>query len=273
MTDTPYQLAFIGAGNMAEAIARAAVEHLILDPAQVIAADPSPQRRQAFVDRGIAVTDSNAEAIAAADQVLLAVKPQVMPDAARDLAYHGRPQQVVISIMAGVTCAKLAAAVGRPTRIVRVMPNTPLMVGYGMAGIALGPDASPGDDDLAMTLFSAGASKAIRVDESLMDAITAVSGSGPAYAFYLAEAMEAAAHELGLADHARTLVAQTLLGAAKLLEQSGENSGGPADLRRKVTSPGGTTEAACNHLDQTGVMQHIIDALKAAEARSKELGQ
>lgn len=270
MPESQYQLAFIGAGNMAEAIARAAVEHLVLEPSQIVAADPSPQRRQAFVDLGLAVTDSNAEAIASAEQVLLAVKPQVMPDAARDLAYHGRPEQVVISILAGITCAKFAAAVGRLTRVVRVMPNTPLMVGYGMAGIATGPDAQPGDDDLALRLFSAGASKAIRVDEPLIDAITAVSGSGPAYAFYLAEAMEAAADQLGLGDHARTLVVQTLLGAAWLLDESGEPA---ADLRRKVTSPGGTTEAACNHLDQTGVMQHITQALHAAEQRSKELGQ
>ena len=269
MTESTYQLAFIGAGNMAEAIARAAIDHLVLEPSQMIAADPSPERRQAFMNLGLAVTDSNAEAIAAADAVLLAVKPQVMSDAARDLAYHGHADQVVISIMAGISTEKLTNAIGRPTRVVRVMPNTPLMAGLGMAGVASGADTQPGDDELAMKLLSAGGSKAIRVEETLIDAITAVSGSGPAYLFYLAEAMEQAADGLGLGDHARTLVAQTLLGAAKLLAESDEP---PTELRRKVTSPGGTTEAACNHLDATSVSQHIVEALKAAEARGRELG-
>src|SRR5690606_36198081 len=139
-------------------------------------------------------------------QVLLAVKPQVMAQAAAELAAHGRADQVVISIMAGIGSGKLAAAVGRPTRVVRVMPNTPMMVGLGMAGIALGGDAKPGDDALAMDLFSAGRSRAIRVAEKDLDAITAVSGSGPAYLCYLAEAMEKAARELGLAQHARLLI-------------------------------------------------------------------
>ncbi|NBC11181.1 MAG: pyrroline-5-carboxylate reductase [Planctomycetes bacterium] len=269
MPDTPYQLAFIGAGNMAEAIARAAIDHLVFDPAQLVAADPSPQRRQVFLDLGVAVTDSNAEAIDQAASVLLAVKPQVMADAARDLAYHGRPDQVVITILAGITCAKLGGAIGRPARLVRVMPNTPMMIGRGMAGIALGPEARPGDDALALRLFSAGSSQAIRVEEDQLDAITAVSGSGPAYLFYLAEAMEQAAADLGLADHAQTLVTQTLLGATELLAQSRDPA---ATLRRKVMSPGGTTEAACQHLDGQQVKQAIIDALAAAERRSKALG-
>jgi len=254
---------------MAEAIARAAIDHVIFDPAQLIAADPSPQRRQVFLDLGVAVTDSNAEAIDQAASALLAVKPQAMAEAARDLSYHGRADQVVISIMAGITCAKLGGAIGRPTRLVRVMPNTPMMIGRGMAGIALGPDARPGDDELALKLFSAGGSKAIRVEEAQLDAITAVSGSGPAYLFYLAEAMEQAAADLGLADHARTLVTQTLLGATELLAGSDDPA---AELRRKVMSPGGTTEAACRHLDRQQVKASLIDALKAAERRSKELG-
>jgi len=269
MSEFKYQLAFIGAGNMAEAIARAAIDHLIFDPAQLIAADPSPPRRQVFLDLGVAVTDSNAEAIDQSASVLLAVKPQAMAEPARDLSYHGRADQIVISIMAGITCAKLGGAIGRPTRLVRVMPNTPMMIGRGMAGVALGPDAQAGDDELALKLLSAGGSKAIRVDEAQLDAITAVSGSGPAYLFYLAEAMEQAAADLGLADHARTLVTQTLLGATELLAASDDTA---AALRRKVMSPGGTTEAACRHLDQQQVKQAILNALQAAERRSKELG-
>ncbi|MEM9296729.1 MAG: pyrroline-5-carboxylate reductase dimerization domain-containing protein [Planctomycetota bacterium] len=157
--------------------------------------------------------------------------------------------------------------VGRPFRLVRVMPNTPVMAGQGMSAIALGPHAKPGDDDLALRLFQAGG-KAIRVNEADLDAVTAVSGSGPAYAFYLAEAIEQAAAELGLPDHARLLASQTLLGAATLLAQSGED---PADLRQRVTSPGGTTAAAIQSLDDDNVKNLIAKAVRAACDRSIEL--
>jgi pyrroline-5-carboxylate reductase len=143
------------------------------------------------------------------------------------------------------------------------------MVGHGMAGISLGKDARPGDEALTLKLFLAGG-EAIMVDESQLDAITAVSGSGPAYVFYLAEAMERAARELGLTDNASLLVRQTIFGAAHLLATSGEP---PAELRRKVTSPGGTTEAATKHMDGNKTIDVIVNAMKAAEKRSKELGQ
>jgi pyrroline-5-carboxylate reductase len=265
----PHTLGFIGAGNMAEAIARAAIDHGVLRPGDMIACDPTEARRAVFTSMGIATTADNAAVVAGSAQVLLAVKPQVMAQAATDVSRHGTAEQVVISIMAGVTTAKLADAIGHPTRIVRVMPNTPMMVGLGMAGVSLGPGAQPGDDDLAMRLFSAGGSRAIRVDEAHLDAITAVSGSGPAYLFYLAEAMERAAGEMGLGEHARELVAQTLLGAATLLSRSGES---PTELRRKVTSPGGTTEAAIRTLDGSDARDLVVRALHAAEHRSRELG-
>ncbi|MEM1210388.1 MAG: pyrroline-5-carboxylate reductase [Planctomycetota bacterium] len=276
MTDLPHTLAFIGAGHMAEAIARAAIDHGVLSVDRLIASDPTPERRAVFAELGIATTDDNAAAVASAEHVLLATKPQAITAAggalARQFGDALRDGQIVITIMAGITTARLAAALGKPADavpIVRVMPNTPMLVGRGMAGVALGAGAKLGDDDLAMRLFSAGESLAIRVDEPHLDAITAVSGSGPAYLFYLAEAMTQAAHDLGLAEHADTLVAQTLLGAAELLAQSEHP---PAELRRRVTSPGGTTEAAINHLDSKTAHDAIVDALKAAEARSKELG-
>ncbi|MEM0915617.1 MAG: pyrroline-5-carboxylate reductase [Planctomycetota bacterium] len=280
MPDLPHTLAFIGAGHMAEAIARAAIDHGVVPVDRLIAADPSAERRAVFAELGVATTDDNAVAVASAEQVLIATKPQAVTAAdgafARQFGDAIRDGQVLITIMAGITTAKLADALGKPAQgpgappIVRVMPNTPMLVGRGMAGVALGPGAKPGDDGLAMRLFSAGDSLAIRVDEPHLDAITAVSGSGPAYLFYLAEAMTKAAHDLGLAEHADTLVAQTLLGAAELLADSEHP---PAELRRRVTSPGGTTEAAINHLDSKTSHGAIVDALKAAEARSKELGQ
>lgn len=262
------QLGFLGAGNMAEAIAAAAISKSILSPQSMIASDPNDARRDVFAAMGITATTDNAEVVSQSEQIMLAVKPQVMPEAAADLASGINDEQIVISIMAGIGTAKLASTVGRSLRIVRVMPNTPLMVGYGMAGIALGEHAREGDDELAMRIFQAGG-EAVRVDESLVDAITAVSGSGPAYVFYLAEAMAEAAAKLGLAEHASLLVQQTIIGAAKLLCQSSDT---PAELRRKVSSPGGTTAAAINHMEENGARKAIVEAIEAAQRRAVELG-
>ena len=263
-----YTLGFIGAGNMAEAIARGAATQGVIEAGRMIAADPTPARRDVFASFGVATATENAQVIRESQTVMLAVKPQTLPALGPVLAQL-TDQQVVISIMAGLGSAKIAAAAGKPLRIVRVMPNTPLMVGQGMAGIALGQGAQPGDDELAMQLFGA-CGQAVRVDEAELDAVTAVSGSGPAYLFYLAEAMQQAADALGLSAHARTLVNQTLLGSATLLADSTDT---PAELRRKVTSPGGTTAAAIAHLDQHHVRDTIAAALAAARDRSVELGK
>lgn len=262
-----YQLGFLGAGNMAEAIARAAIDRAGIPAGQVIASDPNAERRAIFSGFGATAVESSAAVIAEAEAIVLAIKPQTLPQIAPLLAAL-REDQVVISIMAGIRSEKIQAAAGKPLRVVRVMPNTPVLVGKGMAGIALGEHARPGDEALALQLFQA-AGEAVMVQEAQIDAITAISGSGPAYLFYLAEAMERAAEAMGLGEHARLLVAQTLQGSADLLAQSGE---APQDLRRKVTSPGGTTEAACRHLDQQQVAEHILAALQAAERRSCELG-
>ena len=264
-----YELGFLGAGNMAEAIARAAIEQNIVDAGRIIASDPESPRRDVFAGLGIAVTDDNAEVIAQSGHVMLAVKPQTVPKIAEQLAALDAQRQIVISIMAGIGTTKIEQAIGGPARVVRVMPNTPLMVGGGMAGIALGEHAKAGDEALAMKLFGA-AGRAVMVGEADIDAITAVSGSGPAYVFYLAEAMVAAATDLGLGSHAAELVEQTVLGAAQLLAGSDDP---PAELRRKVTSPGGTTEAAIKHLEGNKTREVIVNAIKAAQARSIELGK
>lgn len=261
-----YELGFIGAGNMAEAIAKAAIDRGVVPAERMVAADPSDARRGVFEAMGVRTVADNAAVIASSQQVLLAVKPQMFASVAASLVnFPG----VLVSIMAGITTAKMEAALGGPARIVRVMPNTPLMAGVGMAGVASGSHARPGDETLTLRLFRA-AGEAIVVPESAIDAITAVSGSGPAYLFYLAEAMQDAAADLGLGGHARLLVQQTLLGAATLLAQSQDT---PAELRRKVTSPGGTTEAAIRCMDDKHVQQAVRDAIHAACARSVELGR
>jgi len=262
------QLGFIGAGNMAEAIAQAALGSGLYQPGELIAADPTEARRAVFTEKGIEATAATDDVIARARMIVLAVKPQVFPDVAAELAALDTDAQVVVSIMAGLTSGKIMSAIGRDAAVVRVMPNTPLLAGAGMAGIARGERATEQDAKRVQALFAA-AGEAVVIDESLMDALTAVSGSGPAYLFYLAEAMEAAAAKMGLGPHARLLTSQTLFGAAKLLKESGED---PAELRRRVTSKGGTTHAAITHLEENNAQDVIVNAIKAAETRGKELG-
>lgn len=264
-----YELGFIGAGNMAEAIARGAIEQGVLPADRVMASDPSGDRLSLFGSFGVSTTQDNAQVVAECQTVLLAIKPQTLAKLAGGFGAFDVEQQVVISIMAGMSSEKIAQVIGKPARVVRVMPNTPLMVGKGMAGVALGMHAKPGDEALAMRLFGA-CGEAIMVDESDIDAVTAVSGSGPAYLFYLAEAMQQAAAELGLSEQARLLVSQTLLGSAELLSRSDDTA---AELRRKVTSPGGTTEAAITHMDTQNVKPAIVAALHAARDRGVELGK
>ena len=265
------KLGLVGAGNMAQAIASAAIEHGTLQADQIIAYDPQPQRVKVFAGMGVTMAASVPELVAVSEQVMLAVKPQVVPQVAADMASALTSEHVVLSIMAGVTTDRLAKALGQPTRVVRIMPNTPMMVGMGMAGISCGANAQPGDDALAMRLFTAGGSEAISVDEAQLDAITAVSGSGPAYLFYLAQAMEQAAVDMGLsASQSALLVSQTLRGASQMLVESPNT---PQQLRQKVTSPGGTTQAAIEHLQSHDVLQTVVDALRAAETRSQTLGQ
>lgn len=262
-----YKLGFIGCGNMAQAIAGGAIGKGVVAASDIIASDPSEPNRTVFENWGCTTISDNKDVARQAQQVLLAVKPQIFPQVAPQLA-DSADDQVLISIMAGLSSEKIASLIGRPCRVVRVMPNTPAMVGEGMAGIALGGGAKQGDDALAKQLFAA-VGQVVELEEPMIDAINAISGSGPAYLFYLAEAMEAAAQQLGLGEHARQIVAQTLMGSGKLLAESGED---PAELRRRVTSPGGTTLAASTHLDSKQVHSAIIEAINAAYVRAKELG-
>jgi pyrroline-5-carboxylate reductase len=263
-----YTIGFLGAGNMAEAIVKAALNAGVLSADQIIVADPSADRRQLFEALGIATSDDNAEVIRQCEQLVMAVKPQKMEGPAAQIGEHGDAEQIVISIMGGVGTAKLENAIGAPRRIVRVMPNTPVMVGVGMAGVTLGQHAQKGDDALTMQMLQAGG-KAVRLDENKLDAITAISGSGPAYVFYLAEAMEQAARDLGLGDQSPEVVSQMIRGAAALLAESDDDA---TTLKQKVMSPGGTTEAAIKTFDEHHVRDALIKGAYAAEARSKELG-
>lgn len=266
-----YELGIIGAGNMAEAIARGVTRAGLLSPDQVIAADVSPARRELFsAQLNVRAVESNADAARDARVLLLSVKPQHMEAALAALGGATRPDALVLSIAAGTTTSYIEhhLGAGRAWRVVRAMPNTPMLVGEGMTALAAGAHATPDDLRAARRIFeSAGA--VIEVTEDLIDAVTAVSGSGPAYFFYLAEHMIAAAEKMGLSpEHARLLVTRTATGAAKMLTDSPDS---PQELRRKVTSPGGTTEAAIRHMDSHRLPDVLVEAVLAAERRGKEL--
>ncbi len=263
-----YRLGFIGAGNMAEALARGAIRGGVVEASQILAGDPSPERRRAFAEFGVQVTADPTEVAAGCEQVVMAVKPQVFPNLGQTLRRLDRERQVVISIMAGVRSSAIEAAAGGPTRVIRVMPNTPLMAGQGMSGVAVCGAAMPGDAALCEAVLGS-CGRVAAVDEADLDAVTAVSGSGPAYVFLLAEAMMAAAAEVGLAGQERLFVQQTLIGAAAMLSDDGDTA---AQLREKVTSPGGTTHAAVETLRRGGFEKLLGEAITAARDRSVELG-
>lgn len=268
-----YDLGIIGAGNMAEAIARGVLAKNVLRPERIIAADVSPQRRELFQSQlGICAVEDNASAARDARIILLSVKPQQMPIALGALAAAMTEQTLVVSIAAGISSAFIEKHLGggRRWRVVRAMPNTPMLVGEGMVALAAGFTASPEDVAAARRLFES-AAEVIEVAEDKMDTVTAVSGSGPAYFFFLVEQMIRAGQELGLtADQARQLAIKTAVGAGKMLAGSSDS---PEELRRKVTSPGGTTEAAVTFMTKQNWPAITVDAIKAAERRGKELGQ
>ncbi len=265
------RLGFIGAGNMAEAIARGVISSGLFRPAEILAADVSPQRRDVFTDQLKIRTIGDAPSIVTQSNiVLLCVKPQHMADMLASIREVVSSDHLVISIAAGISTDYIQSALGKPVRVVRVMPNTPMLVGKGMSGIAPGAHATKDDLATARKLFEA-AGRVVEVKEELMNAVTALSGSGPAYFYFLAENMIQAGIDMGLSSEAATLLtAQTFSGAAEMLCSSPDS---PAELRRKVTSPGGTTHAAITHMQEKDMPRIVIDALKAAERRGRELGK
>jgi pyrroline-5-carboxylate reductase len=266
---TPARIAFIGGGNMATAMARGLAG---LSPRPTITiSEPDPAKHPALAALGAQVVADNQAAVRAAEVVVLAVKPQVAPQVVPALAAAWTPRHLLVSILAGAPTARLAGWLPAGARVVRAMPNTPLAIGQGMVGLCPGAAATAADLDAAEALFTP-CGKVLRLaDEARMDAITAVSGSGPAYFFRVAEALVAAAMRLGFSrEEAVLLVGQTGAGSWQYLLQSGFEA---ERLRIAVTSPGGTTAAALKALDDGGFMELWATALAAAEARGRELGR
>jgi len=261
------KLTFIGAGNMAEAIVAGIIRNKVVNAGDVCVTDISTARLSHFERMyGVVTSSDNASAVAPADVVVLSVKPQVFPSVWPEIESALKSDALVVSIMAGIPSKKIAG--GKAVRVVRIMPNTPALVGAGAAGIAAGEHAAAADLAIAEQLMGA-VGVAVIVEEEQIDAVTALSGSGPAYVFYLLEGMLKAAEQMGLEQGAaRELALATVSGAAKLMRETGED----ADvLRSKVTSKGGTTAAAISTLEEHRVKEAIVAALQAACSRSKEL--
>jgi pyrroline-5-carboxylate reductase len=266
------QLAVIGGGNMAQAILLGAFDSGAIEPAQVIVVEPDEANRAIFTGRDtpcLEAADQLMGSIGVSTPILLAVKPQVFPVVAQGLGSIG--DRVVISIMAGVTSGAIRSQLGGAARVVRTMPNTPAQIGQGVTAVTLGAGASAGDDALANRLLGA-VGAVISIDESMLDAFTAVVGSGPAYVFALSEAMASGARTVGFdAQVADRIVRGTIEGAAMLLAQRSDQS--PEALRKMVTSKGGTTAAAIAKLDSGEFIGVVEQAIVAARDRGVELGK
>jgi len=270
MASSEGTIAFIGGGNMARSLIGGLVARGTSASA-IRVAEPVDTLRDALAhDFDVQVSADNAQAVAGAGTWVLAVKPQVMRgvcEALTPIAQDARP--LVVSIAAGITSAQLERWLGGNVAVVRTMPNTPALLGAGVTGLFANAAVDGAGRTRTASLLSAAGPTVWIDDEALMDAVTAVSGSGPAYVFLLAEAMQAAGEAEGLpADAARTLALQTLLGAARMLTEGEEP---PAELRRRVTSPGGTTQAAIESFERDGFRDIVARAIHAATLRGREL--
>ncbi|WP_339080357.1 pyrroline-5-carboxylate reductase [Pseudomonas sp. TMP9] len=269
------RIAFIGAGNMAASLI-GGLRAQGVDASAIRASDRgAEQRSKISAEYGIETFASNAEAIADADVIVFSVKPQVMKEVCLDLAHHIGEQQLLVSIAAGISCASLqnwlSQSPDAAPAIVRCMPNTPALLRQGVSGLYANANVSPNQRQQAEQLLSA-VGLALWLDkEALIDAVTAVSGSGPAYFFLLIEAMTAAGEKLGLPrETAAQLTLHTALGAARMAVASDVDA---SELRRRVTSPAGTTEAAIKSFQADGFEALVEKALNAAAHRSAELAE
>ena len=264
-------IGFLGAGKMATALARGFIRAGLLTAGDVIASDPSEAARASFAKEvGAKTTSHNPEAAKFADVLVLAVKPDQVAGVLADIRNCFTPKHCLISIAAGVPLAKLEAGLGAGARLIRVMPNTPALVGASATGFALGKSALLEDGELAQKLFSA-VGLAFQVKEALLDAVTGLSGSGPAYAYLFIEGLSDGGVAAGLPrDIATRLAAQTVLGSAKMVLETGLH---PGVLKDMVTSPGGTTIEGLHELEKGKVRGALISAVRAAADKSKKLGQ
>ncbi len=267
-----YAIGFVGGGNMAGALIKGLLSAGLYRPEQLCASDVDTHKRNALRRRfRVGVTADNAALVRAAKVIVLAVKPQIIDTVLSELREAATPAKLFVSIAAGVNTTHLEAGIGGGARVLRVMPNTPALLGKGMAVLVRGRRATAADERLGLRLLRAvGQAVAVR-NERLLDAVTGLSGSGPAYVYLFAEGLIRGGIDAGLpAALATQLALQTLTGAAAMLQETGDR---PEALRARVTSPGGTTLAGLSELHGRGFKEAIAAAVVAATRRSEELGR
>lgn len=260
----------IGAGNMGQALVRGLVEKAVY-PQNIRVYDTDKKKLTGIrKEASVRLTKSNRECASLSDVVILAVKPSAVRPVAEEIATSLRPEALVLSIAAGVPIAKIESFFGKPVPLVRAMPNMPALVGSGMSAFSLGKHATADQRKIAEAIL-ASFGETVLVPERLLDLVTAVSGSGPAYFFLLTEKLIEAAYELGMkVDTAKSLVYQTALGSGRILTESRED---PEVLIERVASKGGTTEAALKVFKRAGFGKIVQDAVKAAYKRSQEISR
>ncbi len=264
-------IGFLGAGKMATALAKGFIQAGLTTPKHIIASDPVEGARKYFADEtGAKTTQSNEEVMRFSKVLVLAVKPGNVAELLQEIGGNFTEKHLLVSIAAGVPLAKLETGLGKQARVIRVMPNTPALVGSSATAFAMGKAASAEDAVLAQKLFSA-VGIAFQLKEALLDAVTGLSGSGPAYIYLMIEALSDGGVASGLPrDVATKLAAQTVLGSAQMVLQTGQH---PGVLKDMVTSPGGTTIEGLHELEKGKVRGSIMNAVRAATEKSKKLGQ
>ena len=265
------KIGFLGAGKMATALARGFVKTGIVTPQQLAASDVIEPARAAFEKEvGAKIFASNDDVVKFADVLILAVKPDQVAGVLGEICEQFTAKQLLISIAAGVPISKLEAGLKAAARVIRVMPNTPALVGASAGAFACGKSATSDDAALTQKLFSS-VGVAFQVKESLLDAVTGLSGSGPAYVYQFIEALSDGGVASGLPrDAATKLAAQTVLGAAKMVLETGQH---PGALKDMVTSPGGTTIEGLHELEKGKLRGTVMNAVRAAAEKSRKLGQ
>jgi pyrroline-5-carboxylate reductase len=263
-------LGFIGAGNMGEALLKGLLKTGAAKPAQIAVSARRPERVRELVQAWGVRGGTNNEVAQQSDVLVLCVKPQILDQVLRGISPDVSRDKLIISVAAGVPIAAIERRLHPPMRVVRAMPNTPATVGAGATAISLGEHATEADLATARTLFDS-VGLTVQLDESQLDAVTGLSGSGPAYIFLIIEALADAGVKVGLSRRASLqLAAQTVLGSAKLLIESGQH---PGMLKDGVTSPGGTAIAGLHTLEAGGLRNVLMNAVEAATRRSRELGE
>jgi pyrroline-5-carboxylate reductase len=265
------RVGFLGGGKMATALIKGLLEARLTTPDRLAASDVLPEARQALAHAtGIQVVADNRAVVERSDLVVLAVKPQVMAAVLAEIKPVITPRHLVVSIAAGITLRQLGEGLGADRRVIRVMPNTPCLVGAGASGYCLGSVATPEDGVLVERLLTA-VGRAYRLPENLLDAVTGLSSSGPAFVAVVIEALSDGGVRMGLPrDVATALAAQTVFGTAKMILEAGLH---PGVLKDMVASPGGTTIAGLHALERGGLRAALMDAVEAATRRAVELGK